>query len=57
MEYTKFDEVRVYGRIGTIMDVCYEMINSEETDIIHHYDVEINGEIYIVYPDEINTHL
>ena len=55
MNYTELDEVRVCGRIGIIKRVIYEMINSEETDIIHHYDVEINGEEYIVYPDEISA--
>lgn len=55
MYYTEKEQVRVYGgRIGTIERVIFEMVNSEETDNVHHYVMEIDGVSgYIVYPDEI----
>jgi hypothetical protein len=53
--YTEKDQVRVYGgRIATIEKVIYEMVNGEETDEVHCYEMEIGGESgYIVYPEDI----
>ena len=55
MIYAKNDKVKIRdGRIGVIENVCYEMINSEETDNIYCYEVNVDGiSGYIVYPDEI----
>ena len=55
MAYAKNDKVKIRdGRIGVIENVCYEMINSEETDKIYCYVANIDGMSgYIVYPDEI----
>ena len=55
MVYAKNDKVKIRdGRIGVIENVCYEMIDSEETDNIYCYEVNVDGiSGYIVYPDEI----
>ena len=55
MVYAKNDKVKIRdGRIGVIENICYEMINSEETDNIYCYKINIDGiSGYIVYPDEI----
>ena len=55
MVSAKNDKVKIRnGRIGVIENVCYEMINSEETDNIYCYVANIDGMSgYIVYPDEI----
>ena len=57
-EYSEMDEIRVKtfgGVIGTIERVIYEMLNGEETDNVHCYEMKIDGEHgIIVYLDEID---
>lgn len=55
MVYAKNDKVKIRdGRIGSIENVYYEIINSKETDNIYCYEVNIDGiSGYIFYPDEI----
>lgn len=55
MDYTKKDEVRVYGgRIGIIDDVIYWQMNGKITDWVYCYEMTIDGiSGYLVYPDEI----
>ena len=59
MVYAKNDIVKIHGgRIGIIENVCYEMINSEETDKVYCYEANIDGVSgRIVYPDEIEGQL
>ena len=59
MVYAKNDKVKIHGgRIGIIENVCYEMINSEETDKVYCYEANIDGVSgRIVYPDEIEGQL
>ena len=60
MKYAENDKVLLYneGRVGTIKKVIYEMVNSEETDNVYCYEVDIvgisNGPT-VVYPDEIQS--
>ena len=55
VHYTEKDQVYVYqGRIGTIDKVIYEIVDGEETDIVHAYEMTIDGvSDYIVYPEDI----
>lgn len=58
MKFMINDKVRLKHswKIGIIEKVIYEMINSKETDNIHHYVMNIDGTSgYIVYPDEIKS--
>ena len=59
MVYVKNDKVKIRdGRIAVIENVCYEMINSEETDKVYCYEANIDGvSRCIIYPDEIEEKL
>lgn len=58
MYYTELDEVRVRtwgGAIGTVQKVIFKEEFGKETDIVDHYEMEIDGEPgIIVYPDAID---
>ena len=58
MEFTEMDEVRVRtygGAIGTVERVIFKRKYGKETDIVDHYEMEIDGTHgVVVYPDEID---
>lgn len=58
MYYTELEEVRVRtwnGAIGTVERVVFKRKYGKETDIVDHYEMEIDGTHgVVVYPDEID---